>query len=156
MNETRRKPTTGRQPPSLCDKWHGIFYMPSRIDEAGHAKAFDYPVAEHWGKSEMFSSAGGTRTYNTSVRSRTCYQLSHPGSPRGSHNPGPSTGGGIFSQLGGLSVKNSNATRRPSPWGRIPQKWGIIWLYSKFGLKSQMADSRHLGFPGHRLFESKK
>ena len=23
--------------------------MPSRIDEAGHAKAFDYPVAEHWG-----------------------------------------------------------------------------------------------------------
>ena len=24
MNETRRKPTTGRQSPSLCDKWHGI------------------------------------------------------------------------------------------------------------------------------------
>ena len=23
--------------------------MPSRIDEAGHTKAFDYPVAEHWG-----------------------------------------------------------------------------------------------------------
>ena len=22
--------------------------MPSRIDEAGHTKAFDYPVAEHW------------------------------------------------------------------------------------------------------------
>ena len=34
MNETRRKPTTGRQSPSLFDKWHGIFYMPSRIDEA--------------------------------------------------------------------------------------------------------------------------
>ena len=51
MNETRRKPTTGRQSPSLCDKWHGIFYMPSRIDEAGHTKAFDYPVAEHWGES---------------------------------------------------------------------------------------------------------
>ena len=28
MNETRRKPTTGRQPPSLFDKWHGMFYMP--------------------------------------------------------------------------------------------------------------------------------
>ena len=27
----------------------------------------------------MFSSAGGTRTDNTSVRSRTRYQLSHPG-----------------------------------------------------------------------------
>ena len=52
MNETRRKPTTGRQSPSLCDKWHGIFYMPSRIDEAGHTKAFGYPVAEHWGESQ--------------------------------------------------------------------------------------------------------
>ena len=52
MNESRRKPTTGRQSPSLFDKWHGIFYMPSRIDEAGHTKAFDYPVAEHWGESQ--------------------------------------------------------------------------------------------------------
>ena len=52
MNETRRKPTTGRHSPSLFDKWHGIFYMPSRIDEAGHTKAFDYPVAEHWGESQ--------------------------------------------------------------------------------------------------------
>ena len=50
MNNTRSKPTTGRQFPSLFDKWHGIFYMPSRIDEAGHTKAFDYPVAEHLGE----------------------------------------------------------------------------------------------------------
>ena len=67
--------------------------MPSRIDEAGHTKAFDNPVAEHWGKAEMFSSTDGTLTDNTLVRSRTRYQLSHPGSPRGSHNPGSSTGG---------------------------------------------------------------
>ena len=52
MNEARRKPTTGRQSPTLFDKWHGIFYMPSRIDEAGHTKAFDDPVAEHWGESQ--------------------------------------------------------------------------------------------------------
>ena len=52
MNETRRKPTTGRQSPTLFDKWHGIFCMPSRIDEAGHTKAFDDPVAEHWGESQ--------------------------------------------------------------------------------------------------------
>ena len=26
--------------------------MPSRIDEVGHTKAFDYPVAEHWGESQ--------------------------------------------------------------------------------------------------------
>ena len=32
QNETRRKPATGRQPPSLFDKWHGIFYMPSRTN----------------------------------------------------------------------------------------------------------------------------
>ena len=99
-DETRRNPTTGRQPPSLFDKWHGIFYMPSRIDKAGHTKAFGYPVAEHWGEAEMFSSTGGTLTDNTSVWSRRRQQLSHPVSPGGSRNPGSSTGG-IFSQLGG-------------------------------------------------------
>ena len=104
MNETRRKPTTGRQSPSLFDEWHGIFYMPSRIDEAGHTKAFDFPVAEHWGKAKMFSSAGGTRTDNTSVQSRTRYQLSHPGSPGGSHNPGSSTGGDLL-PIGGIVSK---------------------------------------------------
>ena len=67
--------------------------MPSRIEEAEHTKVF---VTQSWstgGKAEMFSSAGGTLTDNTLVRSRTRYQLSHPGSPRGSHNPGSSTGG---------------------------------------------------------------
>ena len=43
--------TTGRQSPSLFDKWHGIFYMPSRTGTAGHTRAFDSPVTEHWGKS---------------------------------------------------------------------------------------------------------
>ena len=99
MNETRRKPTTERQPPSLCDNWHGIFYMPNRIDEAGHTKAFDYSVAERWGETEMFSPAR-TRTDNTSAHSRTRYQLNHPGLPGGSDNPGSSTGES-FSQLGG-------------------------------------------------------
>ena len=50
MNETMRKPTTGRQPPSLFDKGHGIFYMTSHTDTAGH-KAFDYPVMGHWAQS---------------------------------------------------------------------------------------------------------
>ena len=39
------------------------------------------------GKVEMFSSMGGTQINNTSVRSRMRYQLSHCGSPGGSHNP---------------------------------------------------------------------
>ena len=42
INETRRKPTTGRQSPSLFDKCPGICYIPSRADTAGHTKAFDY------------------------------------------------------------------------------------------------------------------
>ena len=37
-----------------------MFYMPSRTDTAGHTKAFDYPVQEHWGGgTEVFSSASG-------------------------------------------------------------------------------------------------
>ena len=32
--------------------------MPSRIDEAGHTKAFDYPVAEHWGESRNIQFCG--------------------------------------------------------------------------------------------------
>ena len=70
-NETRRKPTTVRQSPSLFDKWHGIFYMSSRTDTPGHIKAFGYQVMGDWGKAEMFSSASGTRTDNASVHSPT-------------------------------------------------------------------------------------
>ena len=32
--------------------------MPSRIDEAGHTKAFDYPVVEHWGESQNVQFRG--------------------------------------------------------------------------------------------------
>ena len=32
--------------------------MPSRIDEAGHTKAFDFPVAEHWGESRNVQFRG--------------------------------------------------------------------------------------------------
>ena len=119
MNETRRKPTTGRQSPSPFDKWHGIFYMPSRIDEAGHTKAFDFPVAEPGGKAEMFSSTGGTRIDNTSVQSRTPYQLSHPSSPGGSHNPGSSTGGDLF-PTGGIVCKEQPRHEKAIPMGPIP------------------------------------
>ena len=35
------------------DKWHRIFYIPSRTDMAGHTKAFDYPVMDHWGKDKV-------------------------------------------------------------------------------------------------------
>ena len=45
--------------------------MPSRIDEAGHTKALVTQSRSTGGEAEMFSSAGGTRTDNTSARSRT-------------------------------------------------------------------------------------
>ena len=32
--------------------------MPSRIDEAGHTKAFDYPVTEDWGESRNVQFLG--------------------------------------------------------------------------------------------------
>ena len=32
--------------------------MPSHIDEAGHTKAFDYPVVEHWGESQNVQFRG--------------------------------------------------------------------------------------------------
>ena len=79
MNETRRKPTTGRQSPTLFDKWHGIFYMPSRIDEAGHTKAFDYPVAEHWGESQRAKRSlvgfepTSAHTYESEIQRSTTY-----------------------------------------------------------------------------------
>ena len=115
MNETRRKPTTGRQSPSLVDKWHGIFYMPSRIDEAGHTKAFGYPVADHWWESRNVQFHGWDLNQQHISPESNTLPTEPPRSPRGSHNPGSSTGG-IFSQLGGELVKNSPATRRPSPW----------------------------------------
>ena len=84
MNETRRKPTTGRQSPTLFDKWHGIFYMPSRIDEAGHTKAFDYPVAEHWGESQRAKRSlvgfepTSAHTYESEIQRSTTYATPTP------------------------------------------------------------------------------
>ena len=37
---------TGAQCPTLFDKLHRIFYIPSRPETAGHTKAFDYPVTQ--------------------------------------------------------------------------------------------------------------
>ena len=47
LNEwNQENPTTGTRCPTLFDKWHGIFYIRSRTDTAGHTKAFDYPVTQ--------------------------------------------------------------------------------------------------------------
>ena len=60
--------------------------MPSRIDEAGHTKAFDYPVAEHWGESQNLQFrgwSGAERTTNWAT----------PVPPEDRITPGPQQGG---------------------------------------------------------------
>ena len=53
--------------------------MPSRIEEAGHTKAFDYPVAEHWGESQRTKRSlvglepTSTHTYESDIQRSTTY-----------------------------------------------------------------------------------
>ena len=57
MNETRRKPTTGTQCPTLFARWPRIFY----IDMSGHTKTLirqSWTTARTPGKVEPFSHEG--------------------------------------------------------------------------------------------------
>ena len=83
MNETRRKPTTGRQPPSLIDEWHGIFYMPSCIDRLDIPRPLITKSRSTGGKPKCSVPQVGLEDHTT---------------------PGPQQGG-IFSQLGGIVGK---------------------------------------------------
>ena len=53
--------------------------MPSRIDEAGHTKAFDDPVAEHWGESQRAKRSlvglepTSAQTYESEIQRSTTY-----------------------------------------------------------------------------------
>ena len=53
--------------------------MPSRIDEAGHTKAFDDPVAEHWGESQRAKRSlvglepTSAHTYESEIQRSTTY-----------------------------------------------------------------------------------
>ena len=58
--------------------------MPSRIDEAGHTKAFDYPVAEHWGESQRTKRSlvgfepTSANTYESEIQRSTTYATPTP------------------------------------------------------------------------------
>ena len=58
--------------------------MPSRIDEAGHTKAFDYPVAEHWEESQRTKRSlvgfepTRAHTYESEIQ---LYHLRYPDPP---------------------------------------------------------------------------
>ena len=53
--------------------------MPSRIDEAGHTKGFDDPVAEHWGESQRAKRSlvglepTSAHTYESEIQRSTTY-----------------------------------------------------------------------------------
>ena len=53
--------------------------MPSRIDEAGHTKAFDYPVAEHWEECQRAKQSlvgfepTRAHTYESEIQRSTIY-----------------------------------------------------------------------------------
>ena len=58
--------------------------MPSRIDEAGHTKAFDYPVAEHWGESQRTKRSlvgfepTSAHTYESEIQRSSTYATPTP------------------------------------------------------------------------------
>ena len=52
--------------------------MPSRIDEAGHTKAFDYPVAEHWGKCSVPRMGLEPTTHRSGVERATNWATPAP------------------------------------------------------------------------------
>ena len=83
MNETRRKPTNGRQSPSLFDKLQGIFYMPSRV----HTKAFDYPVAEHRGGDRNVQPREDSNRQHIGSHSKAPYPLKLPAGQRKKNPP---------------------------------------------------------------------
>ena len=114
MNETRRTPTTGRQSPSLFDKWHGIFSMPSRIDTAVHTKGCDYPVAEHWGKPKC-SNIGSQSNALPTEPSRL--------PPEDHMTPGPQQGG--TSPNWGDSWSKTAPPREGHPHGAYNKASGV-------------------------------
>ena len=104
MTDTRRKPTIGRQSPSLFDKWHGIFYLPNRtIDTAVHTKAFIYPVLDNWWDAQLgeTQSAPAQGRFEPPTCQSTVEHANHQTtSQRINYTPGPQQGGGVFSLLG--------------------------------------------------------
>ena len=115
MNETRRNPTTGRQPPSLFDKWHGIFYMPNRIDEAGHTKAFDYTQLRSTGGKTVQPREDSNRQH---IGSQSNALLTEPSRLPGSQDhitPGPQQGDLL--PTGGIVCKEQPRHEKAIPMG---------------------------------------
>ena len=66
---------------------------------AGHTKAFDYPVMDHWGKVKVLQHK--IRTTGLSVHSQTRQPLDHADRPKSEDQlyPGSSTGDLLRKQM---------------------------------------------------------
>ena len=129
MNETRRKPTTGTRCPTLFHKWHGIFYMPSHTDTAGHTKALIYPVMDHRGGSQSALARGRFEppTCRSTVEHANHQTTMTTPSRRISDIPGPQGGGLLL--IGGSSAKT--APPRVGHWGlqfTTEADWRTLYL----------------------------
>ena len=92
--------------------------MPSRIEEAGHTKAFDYPVAEHWGESRNVQFRGWDSNRQHIGPESNTLPTEPPRFPGGSHNPGSSTGGGGgLLPTGGIFGKEQPRHEKAIPMG---------------------------------------
>ena len=141
MNETRRKPTTGARCPTLFERWHVIFYMPSRTDTAGHTKAFIFTQSHRhgWTYQGLYlpshGSLGGKskcsdrHKADSSCRCRSSvghanYQPQAPSQRINNYSPGPQRGDLLpLGGGGGVVCEHSPATCRPHPRG-IPRGLG--------------------------------
>ena len=117
MNETRRKPTTGTQCPTLSDKWQGIFYMPSRTDTTDIPR----PLIPHWGERQRAPAQGRLEPRPVGPQSNTpTTRPLWPPQVGGSSTPWVLNGGGGLLPNGGR-LRNIPATCRPSPGDRVGQ-----------------------------------
>ena len=115
LNETRRKPITGTRCPTLFDKWHGIYYIPSHTDTAGHTKAITYSVTDHWGGSQSAPAQGRFEppTCRSTVEHAN-HQTTMTPQVGGSIIPRVLNGGDLL-PIGRIVCENSPATCRQSP-----------------------------------------
>ena len=93
MNETRRKPTTRRQSPSLFDKWHGIYYMHAQSHRHGCTyQGLWLPSREELGGKPKCSAPGGLEptAHRLTVEHTTNWAIPVP--PEDHITPGPQHG----------------------------------------------------------------
>ena len=149
----RRKPTTGTRCPTLFDKWHGIFYIPSRTDTAGHTKAFIYLVMDHWVEVKVLWHETDSNRRPVGPQSNTpTTRPRWPATVGGSIIPRTLNGGGGGGGSSPYYILNSRFKKIPDITVEIPgglschshspgMKLSAVVSWSKPGVSPQMTTS---------------